>query len=54
MRDPARRAEYDFTRKYGDSVEGILAQAGEAFASGNYPLAEELYLKALETQPERS
>ncbi|MEK3879560.1 DnaJ domain-containing protein [Paenibacillus sp. FSL M7-0420] len=54
LRDPARRAEYDFTRKYGDSVEGILYQAGEAFASGDYLLAEELYLKALETHPGHS
>ncbi|MDF9842486.1 MULTISPECIES: DnaJ domain-containing protein [unclassified Paenibacillus] len=51
LRDPAKRAEYDFTRKYGDSLDTILSNAAEAFATGNYPLAEELYHKALELHP---
>ncbi|MBT2293728.1 DnaJ domain-containing protein [Paenibacillus albidus] len=51
LRDPARRAEYDFTRKYGDSMDTLLRHAAEAFATGNYQLSEELYNKALEITP---
>ncbi|BCG58516.1 J domain-containing protein [Paenibacillus sp. URB8-2] len=54
LRDPARRAEYDFTRKYGDSLDTIISNAADAFATGDYRLAEELYNKALEITPGHS
>jgi len=52
LRDPVKRAEYDFARKYGDSLDSILQAAEEALVQGKLEQAEELVGKALERAPD--
>lgn len=52
LRDPVKRSEYDFTRKYGDSLDTILQSAEKAIDQGKHKQAEELFDKALEIAPD--
>ncbi|WP_410513537.1 DnaJ domain-containing protein [Paenibacillus sp. BR2-3] len=51
LRDPAKRSEYDFTRKYGDSVDSLLMKGIEAEQAGDDTVAETCYRKVLEISP---
>jgi len=52
LRDPVKRKEYDFLRKYGDKVEKFMEQAFYCVMVEDYNAAEEYLQKALAIAPE--
>ncbi|MEK4326649.1 DnaJ domain-containing protein [Paenibacillus sp. FSL R7-0312] len=56
LSDPIRRDEYDFTRKNGSTqkLDTLIDKGTDAFAEGDFRLAEELYRKVLELKPDHS
>lgn len=43
LKDPEKRKQYDFERKYGSDLEKIIREAYKAFASGEHSKAKELF-----------
>lgn len=54
--DPVRRDEYDFTRKNGSTqkLDVLIGKGTDAFAAGDFRLAEELFRQVLELKPDHS
>ena len=52
LRDPVKRREYDFLRKFGSKIEKLLEQAYYYFMVGQYDAAEDNLHKALAIAPE--
>jgi len=52
LRDPVKRKEYDFLRKFGSKIEKLMDQAYYYFMIGNYDAAESNLQKALAIAPE--
>ena len=52
LRDPAKRKEYDFQRKYGGSIEHLLEEALVWVQQENWDKAEKVYREALKLAPE--
>lgn len=54
--DPVLRDEYDFTRKNGSTqkLDVLISQGTDAFAAGDFRLAEELFRKVLELKPDHT
>jgi curved DNA-binding protein CbpA len=51
LRDPIKRREYDFTRKYGDSVDKIMDEALEYMEKENWTKAEALFRQMTDISP---
>jgi len=54
LRDPDKRKEYDFRRKYGDSLAGMMDEAFEWMERENWGKAEGLFRKVLDLSPQTS
>jgi len=52
LRDPVKRKEYDFLRKFGSKIEKLMDQAFYYFMIENYDAAEDKLQKALVIAPE--
>ncbi|WP_019413481.1 DnaJ domain-containing protein [Paenisporosarcina sp. TG20] len=51
LKDPAKRKEYDLSRKYGKKLEDVFAKAMNNLQRGNYTQAQILFEKALSISP---
>ncbi|CAM4303322.1 DnaJ domain-containing protein [Paenibacillus alkaliterrae] len=52
LRDPVKRKEYDFQRKYGGSITKIMEEAFEWMEAENWDKAEKLFRQALDISAE--
>lgn len=52
LRDPAKRKEYDFQRKYGDSLTKLMDEVYERMEREEYGKAEELLRQAITLSPD--
>lgn len=54
LRDPLKRREYDFTRKYGGKMDKMMEQIAKYVDSGHFTKAEDLVKQLMELMPENN